>query len=74
MCDRLATVDMDQKVGGGLLPLSVGSPSNAMLPGPRLTSVDRTKWYLDPSNCLATIRQHYRQTDRQTDRTDNFVA
>jgi len=30
------------------------------------------KFHLDPSNCLATIQQRYRQdiqTDRQTDRT-----
>ena len=30
-----------------------------------------TKWHVDPSNCLATIHQHHRQTDRTgQDRAD----
>jgi len=49
------------KIGeGAVVPLSVGgagSPSNTMSPGP-------TKWHLDASKCLATIHQHYKQTDR----------
>ena len=30
----------------------------------------RVKFHLDPSNRLVTIHQRYRQTHRQTDRTD----
>jgi len=33
-----------------------------------------TKWYLDPSNRLATVHERRRQTnDRQTDMTDRKV-
>jgi len=40
MGDRLATIDMGQKVGGAMPLLGVvGSPSNTMLSGPRPTSV-----------------------------------
>ena len=44
------------------MPISVGgagAPCNTTSPGPRLTSV--LSGDLDPSNCLATIHQHYRQ-------------
>ena len=51
----------------GCVPLveEARSPSNTMWPGPRLTCM--------PSfiNRLATIHQRYRQTDRQTHRTDS---
>jgi len=30
----------------------------------------RAKFHLDPSNRLVTVHEHYRQTDRQTDRQD----
>jgi len=55
-------------INGGLLcpfPWGAGSPSNIMWPGPRSTSVP--KWHLDPSSCLTTIHQRYRQTGK----TDN---
>jgi len=71
MGDRLATIDVGQKVGEADAPLSVGegagSPSNTMLPGEAYL---RTKWHTDPSNRLATIHQRYSQTGH-TDRTDN---
>jgi len=40
MGDRLATIDMNRKVGG-LCPFlgGAGSPSNTVWPGPRPTSV-----------------------------------
>jgi len=44
MGDRLATIDMDRKMGGLLYPFprgGAGSPSNTMWPGPRPTSVSR---------------------------------
>jgi len=41
MGDRLATMDMNRKLGGGCAPLGqgAGSPSNTMSPGPRPTSL-----------------------------------
>ena len=71
MGDRLATIEMGRKVGGGGLlcqcvPFGgAGSPSNTMWPGPRPTSIVRTKWHPNPSNRLPTIHQLYR-TDRHT--------
>jgi len=68
MGDRLATIDMGRKVGAAL-PLSVWEL------GLHLTQCGlgrghlRTKWHLDPSDCVATIHQRYRHTDRQTNRT-----
>ena len=66
----LATTDM------GAVPLfwgADGSPSNTMWPGSRPTCLN-TKFYLAPSNRLATIHQCYSQyrTYRtgQTDRQD----
>jgi len=53
MGDRLATIDMGRKTGGGTVPSwgrGAGSPSNTIWPGPRPT----TKWHLDPSSRLAT--------------------
>jgi len=48
-------LEMGQKVGWVLCPLlrGAGSPSNAMSPVPRPTSVPHT-WHLDPSSRLAT--------------------
>jgi len=68
MGDRLATVDMERKVGGCCAPFrgGAGSPSNTISPGPRPTSVPSgilihpTIW---PSYDNVTDRQ-----DRQTDR------
>jgi len=51
MVDRLATIEMGRKVGAVLLGVELG---------PHLTQCSRaeahlrTKWYLDPSNRLAT--------------------
>jgi len=42
MDDRLATIDMDRKLGGGCDPseeMGAGSPSNTKLPGPRPISL-----------------------------------
>jgi len=66
--DRLAIVDMDQKVGGLLCPSGgPGSPSNTMWPGPRPTAV--------PSGILIvpTVWPQYTNvTDRQDrQRSDN---
>jgi len=66
MGDRLATIDMDRKVGGGCCaPFrgGAGFPSNTVSPGTRPTCV-YTKWYPDPSSRLAAIHQRYGQ-DRQ---------
>jgi len=49
-------------VFGALFRGKAESPCNTMSPGPRPTSVLRTKWHLDSSNHLATIHQRYRQT------------
>ena len=72
---RLATIDMGQKVGRGLLcpfwAAEAGSPSNTISPGPRLYL--HTKWHFDPSNRLATIHQRYRQ-DRKTGQDNGPVA
>ena len=69
MGDRLATIDMNRKVGGQLCPLSFGGAGNwgggccAPLDeelGPYLTQCGLgeaylyTKWHLDPSSGLAT--------------------
>jgi len=55
MGDRLATIDMGRRVGrgccGGWVP--TGFPYNTMWPEPKAYLF--TKWYLDPSNRLATI-------------------
>jgi len=51
------------KIGGGMLcPFpwgGAGSPSNSVV---WVEAYLCTKWHLDPSNHLATICQHYRQT------------
>ena len=55
------------KSGGAAVPLSVGKmgpPSNTMWPGPAPRPYLHTKWHLNPSNCLTTIHQRHRQTDR----------
>jgi len=57
---------------GGMCPFGgggAGSLSNTMLPGSRPTYL-HAKFYLDPSNRLATVHQRHRQTgrDRQTHR------
>jgi len=68
MGDRLATIDMGQKVGAAV-PLFAGRgswvPSNTMWPGPG--AYLHSKFHLDPSNSLATVHQRRRQTgqDRQ---------
>jgi len=66
--NRLATLDMGRKVGGGCCdPFRGGS----WVPIQHNVAWDdgylRTKWNLDPSSRLATIHQRYRQRDR-TDR------
>ena len=68
MGDRLAIIDMDQKVGGCCADFRGGKL------GPYLTQcgvgrgLPLYKCHLDPSNRLATIHRRYRQTgqDRQT--------
>jgi len=61
---HMATIDMGWKVGGGAAEV-----------GPHLTQCRLgllcTKWHLDSSNHLATIHQHYNQTDRQADTQNN---
>ena len=61
------TTPVDTRPWALRFPWGAGSPSNTISHGPRLIH-PYTKWHLDPSNCLATIHQCYRQTDRQTDR------
>ena len=54
---------------GGAVPLrggGAGTPPNTMWPGPRPTCMP-SFMLIHPSNCLATICQSYRRTDR-TDR------
>jgi len=53
MGDRLATIDMGQKVGAE-------SPSNIVA---WAEAYIRTKWHIDPSNRLATIHQRYKHTE-----------
>jgi len=64
MDDRLATRDMDRKVGGLLGPIfgegEAGSPSNTMWRGPRPTSVPRGI-LIHPAVCP----QYFNITDRQ---------
>jgi len=64
--NRLATIDMDQKVGAVVL-LSVGRGSWDTIQHniAWAEAYLRTKRHLDPSNRLATIHQHLRQ-DRET--------
>ena len=65
MGDRLATVYIGQKVGAAV-PLSLGELGSHLTQcrlGRGLYTLV-SKWYLEPSNSLATIRQRYRQTDR----------
>ena len=68
MGDRLATIDMGRKVGNCCAPFRGGV-------GLHLTECRwaeaylRTKWYLDPSNRLATIHQRYRQTGQTGQRS-----
>ena len=107
---RLATIDMNRKLGAMLILGGDATPSNTMSPGPRFTSVPSgiliypavwsqqtwdknwglcpfwgggagslsnniawaeaylcTKWHLHPSNRLATIHQHYKETDMTDD-------
>ena len=63
MGDHLATIDEGQK--GPAVPLlgveELG-PHLTMWSGPSPTSVPY--FHVDPSNCLATIHQRYRQTVR----------
>jgi len=61
MGDRLATIDMGRKVGAAV-PLYVGGELGPHLTVARAEAYLLTKWYPDPSNCLATIHQRYRQT------------
>jgi len=65
MGDHLATINNGQKVGAAVVPFCGGavSPSNSVTEAEAYLS---TKWHLDPSNCLATIRQHYRQTGQDS--------
>jgi len=57
MGDRLATKDMDQKVGAAVA-LSVGgagSPSNTVSPGQRPIPILLNQWHLDPTSRLTNI-------------------
>ena len=50
------------KIGGcALFGRGAGSPSNTVKPGP-IEAYLHAKFHLDPSNCLAIIHQHNRQT------------
>ena len=66
MGDRIATIDMGRKVCGGTVPLSVGELGLHLTQCRLAEAYLRTKWHLDPSNRLTTIRQHYRQTGQTT--------
>ena len=74
MGDRLATIDMGQKLGGSapFLERGAGSLSNTMWPGPRPTCkpsfilIRPTVW---PQHTNVTDRQP--EQDRQTEETDN---
>jgi len=53
MGDRLATIDMDQKLGG-CAPFGRGSWVSNVTQCAWAEAYLRTKWHLDPSSCLAT--------------------
>jgi len=69
--DRLATTDMDRKVGA-VVPLSAGDgfPSNTIWPGPRPTSIP-SGILINPTVWPQYINVTDRQTDRQTGQTNN---
>jgi len=75
MGDRLATVDMGRKVGGGILcpfPLGgAGSPSNSVA---WAEAYLHTKWHLDPSSRLATIHNVTDRQDRQTGQQSHSIG
>ena len=48
--------------GGCAVPLSVGGARSSSNNVTWAEAYPHTKWHLDPSNCLATIHQCYRQT------------
>ena len=65
MGDRLATIDMSRKLGG--MPLfSVGEGRSWVLILHNVAGAEaylHAKFHLGPSNRLAIIHQHHRQTD-----------
>jgi len=64
MGDRLATIDMGRKVGGGYCnPFHGGSWVHIVAWAE--AAYLRTKLYPDPSNRLATIHKHTDRQDRQ---------
>jgi len=65
--DRLATIDVDRKVGAAVPPFwgeELGPQSPYIHNVATAEAYLYTKWHLDPFNRLATIHQRYRQTDR----------
>jgi len=67
MGDRLATIDVGPKIGGGLCPfLEDWFPIERNVA--KAEAYLYAKFHLDPSNRLATVHQRHRQTrqDRQT--------
>jgi len=52
---------------GGCAPLGEGELGRVVA---RAEAYLHAKFHLDPFNRLATVHERYRQTDRQTDRTD----
>jgi len=65
MGDRLATIDMGRKLGG--VPPFFGGGRRSWVPIQHnvagAEAYLHVKFHLGPSNRLATIHQHYRQTD-----------
>jgi len=59
---------MGQKLGGGCAPLGEGELDPHLTECARAEAHLHAKFYLDPSNCLATVHKRYRQTAQTTDR------
>jgi len=65
---------MGQKLGQGLCPFGEGSWVPISHNVARAEAYLRAMFHLDPSNCLATIHQRHRQTDRQDRQDDGPIA
>jgi len=66
MADRLATIDMGRKVGGGLpYPFPLRELDLIQHKVAWVEAYLRAKWHLDPYSRLATVHQRHRQTERQ---------
>ena len=67
-------LDLDgPKLGVGCAPVGEGQLGSNLTKCGTAEACLHAKFILDPSNCLAIIRQRYRQ-NRETDRQDSPIA